>query len=240
MKKPILFLLLSLSCNVSLPSTKIEPFRIGPVELVWHTPQPEKTSCHIALLTSLSKSIDSITRFSILEYCLKNQHWSAFEHAFMTLRIYTSRAISLQLLRHQSFRFQQYSQRYGNTANIIDNELPMPDLRQVKGELDSETKKELQKEIRELFSNSLALYKKLIGLRIKTECARFVLPEITPTIVNMTGNIRSWIHFIERCSTSRNQPEMVVVANACKEMFEKIFPHTFGYLKLHRPQWGWN
>ena len=236
----IFFFVLSMAHGL-FASTAIQetPLIVGPVKLVWVTPQPEETSCYIALLTSQLPGIESIKRYDILNYCLKNNHWSAFEHAFMTLEITTSRAISLQLLRHQSFRFQQYSQRYGRSLDIIGDSLPIPELRTYRSSLSAERKQEFNAKIEELFADSLALYKELLNAGVKSECARFILPEATPTVVHMTGNIRSWIHFIERCSHPNNQPEMTVIAFACKEIFTKIFPNTFIYLKQNRSEWGW-
>jgi thymidylate synthase (FAD) len=211
----------------------------GPVELIWFTPQPEKTSAYIALLTSLPPGIDQQKRFGILNYCIKHNHWSAFEHAYMTVRITTSRAISIQLLRHRSFTWQQYSQRYGKSINVIGEALPVPELRKQKGALTSEQNKELTDRIKAVFATTYDLYKELLAAGVKSECARFILPEITPTKVHMTGNMRSWIHFIERCSTAENQEEMRVIALACKDIFRQIFPNTYKYLKQNRKKWGW-
>jgi thymidylate synthase (FAD) len=241
MNRIFIFFFISLAFLSQFTSTTAEKnsLVVGPVELVWVTQQPEETSCYIALLTSQLPSVDAIKRYDILDYCLKHNHWSAFEHAYMTLQITTSRAISLQLLRHQSFRFQQYSQRYGKSLNIIGEQLPLPELRGNRGPLSPEKQQEFDRRIETLFADSLDLYKELLAAGVKSECARFILPEITPTVVHMTGNIRSWIHFIERCSHSDNQAEMIIVAEACKEIFKEIFPHTFIYLKQNRSEWGW-
>ena len=243
MKKNVLFSI-ALSTLSVVHATEKETAQTnlesGPVRLVCVTPDAEVTSAYIALTSIMPNGdIESVKHTRVLNGHIRSSHWSALEHGYMTLRIDTSRAISLQLIRHRSFTFQQFSQKYANTISTIGTELPLPDLRKRKGTLTTEQQEDFKEKIQILFKNSLDLYKELIAAQVKTECARFILPEITPTIVHMTGNIRSWIHFIERCSGRDSQPEMHVIVAGCKEIFQQVFPNISQYLKKSRPKLGW-
>ena len=149
----------------------------------------------------------------------------------MTLEIETIRGIAAQILRHRSFTFQEFSQRYADVSYIREN-IPLPDLRRQDDknrqnsidDLDSSKVQELNKEMREHFDKSIDLYKKMLHAGVAKECARFVLPLATPTRIYMTGSCRSWIHYIDLRSGHGTQKEHKEIAEACREVFVEQFP----------------
>jgi thymidylate synthase (FAD) len=167
----------------------------------------------------------------LLKYCIKHNHWSVFEQAHMSLEIETNRGIAAQVLRHRSFTFQEFSQRYADT-NLITERIPIPELRRQDtknrqnstDDLGDYVKLKFQAEIAELFEHSNNLYKRMLEAGVAKECARFVLPLATPTRIYMTGSVRSWIHYIDLRSAHGTQKEHMDIANACKQVFIEQFP----------------
>lgn len=167
----------------------------------------------------------------LLKYCIKHQHWSVFEQAHMTLEIETNRGIAAQILRHRSFTFQEFSQRYAD-VNWLDSGIPVPDLRSQDtknrqnsiDDIPQETKEDLQIYIKNHFLSAMELYNELIRQGVAKECARFVLPLATPTRIYMTGSVRSWIHYINLRSAHGTQKEHMDIAHACRDVFVEQFP----------------
>ena len=199
------------------------------VELVSITPDAEKTMAYIARVSNPSNQGND--NFSgLLRYCIQHEHWSVFEQSFMTLEIETTRGLASQILRHRSFTFQEFSQRYAD-SNLL-GEIDLPELRRqdVKNrqnsinDLDPAIIDKLQKQMITLFSSSLALYNQMLESGVAKECARFVLPLATPTRLYMTGSCRSWIHYINLRSAHGTQKEHMDIANACKGLFIEHYP----------------
>ena len=199
------------------------------VELVSTTPDAEKTMAYIARVSNPSNQGND--NFSgLLRYCIQHEHWSVFEQSFMTLEIETTRGLAAQILRHRSFTFQEFSQRYAD-SNLL-GEIDLPELRRqdVKNrqnsinDLDPAIIDKLQKQMITLFSSSLALYNQMLESGVAKECARFVLPLATPTRLYMTGSCRSWIHYINLRSAHGTQKEHMDIANACKGLFIEHYP----------------
>ena len=167
----------------------------------------------------------------LLKYCINHQHWSVFEQAHMTLEIETNRGIAAQILRHRSFTYQEFSQRYAD-VNWLESGIPIPDLRSQDNknrqnsidDIPETTKKDLQAHISRHFAEAMDLYNELLRQGIAKECARFVLPLATPTRIYMTGSVRSWIHYINLRSAHGTQKEHMDIANACREVFVQQFP----------------
>ena len=166
----------------------------------------------------------------LIKYCIKHKHWSVFESAYMTIEIETSRGIAAQILRHRSFTFQEFSQRY-STVDIKDLSAIVPDLRkqceenkQSSIELEANKKKIYEDKVFRFYQRSLELYKEMIEDGVAKESARFVLPLGFPTKLYMTGNVRSWIHYIELREYKGTQKEHREVAKACKDIFIKRLP----------------
>ena len=199
------------------------------VELVSTTPDAEKTMAHIARVSNPNNQ-DNPNYAGLLRYCIQHEHWSVFEQSFMTLEIETTRGLAAQILRHRSFTFQEFSQRYAD-SNLL-GEIELPELRRqdVKNrqnsidDLDPAISDKLQKQMITLFSSSLALYNQMLESGVAKECARFVLPLATPTRLYMSGSCRSWIHYINLRSAHGTQKEHMDIANACKEVFMENYP----------------
>ena len=167
----------------------------------------------------------------LLKYCIKHNHWSVFEQAHMTVEIETTRGIAAQVLRHRSFTFQEFSQRYADVSYIRED-IPLPELRRQDtknrqksiDDIDAHTRQNFEIEMRKHFDASIDLYKKMLHAGIAKECARFVLPLATPTRIYMTGSCRSWIHYIDLRSAHGTQQEHKEIAEACREVFVEQFP----------------
>lgn len=200
------------------------------IKLISVTPDAEK---HIAYCARVSnpKNQDNNSFEGLLKYCIKHQHWSIFEHAFLTVEINTSLAIATQILRHRSFTFQQFSQRYADSTEL-QIEIPVPDLRKQDeknrqnstDDLGDYVKLGLQEKIRNHFQVSLQLYNYMLDMGVAKECARFVLPQATQTRLYMSGSVRSWIHYIDLRSAHGTQKEHMEVAEAIRCIFTCQFP----------------
>lgn len=203
---------------------------ISTVKLIQATPDAEK---HIAYCARVSnpKNQDNQSFEGLIKYCIRNQHWSIFEHAFITLEINTSLAIATQILRHRSFTFQQFSQRYADSTEL-QVELPVPTLRKQDtknrqnstDDLDPAFVDLIQKKIKTHFENGLSLYNHMIENGVAKESARFILPQATMTRLYMTGSARSWIHYINLRSAHGTQKEHMDIAEQCKCIFANQFP----------------
>ena len=199
------------------------------VKLISVTPDAEKTIGYIARVSN-PKNQENPNVSGLLGYCIKHQHWSVFEQAHMTLEIETTRGIAAQILRHRSFTYQEFSQRYANT-NML-GKIEVPDLRSQDDknrqnsidDIPQAQKARLQGQIQRYFSEGIDLYNELIREGIAKECARFVLPLATPTRIYMTGSVRSWIHYIDLRSAHGTQKEHMDIAEACRQIFIEQFP----------------
>ena len=200
------------------------------VKLISVTPDAEKTMAYVARVSNPSNQ-DNENYAGLLRYCIKHNHWSVFEQSHMTLEIETSRGIAAQILRHRSFTFQEFSQRYADT-NLLTGDIPVPELRRQDDknrqnstdDLEGYLKLVLETEIQEHFIRSNNLYKRLLEAGVAKECARFVLPLATTTRLYMTGSCRSWIHYIDLRSAHGTQKEHMVIAEQCREIFKEQFP----------------
>ena len=200
------------------------------VKFVTSTPDAEATMGYVARVSNPSNQ-DNPNVAGLLKYCVKHQHWSVFEQAFMTLEIETTRAIAAQILRHRSFTFQEFSQRYAD-VNWLQSGIPVPDLRNQDhknrqnsiDDIPADTKKDLQEYIHRHFAEAMDLYNQLIHQGVAKECARMVLPLATPTRIYMSGSVRSWIHYIDLRSAHGTQKEHMDIAHACRDIFVEQFP----------------
>ena len=199
------------------------------VKLITVTPNAEETMGYVARVSNPNNQ-DNPKVAGLLGYCIKHQHWSVFEQAHMTLEIETTRGIAAQILRHRSFTYQEFSQRYANT-NML-GKIEVPDLRSQDDknrqnsidDIPQDQKARLQGQIQRYFSEGIDLYNELIREGIAKECARFVLPLATPTRIYMTGSVRSWIHYIDLRSAHGTQKEHMDIAEACRQIFIEQFP----------------
>ena len=199
------------------------------VKLVSVTPDAEKLMAYVARVSNPSNQ-DNEKFAGLLKYCIQHQHWSVFEQSSMTLEIETTRAIAAQILRHRSFTFQEFSQRYAASTALGSIDLPELRKQDLKNRqnstdyLDPKMVETLNKQMETLFSSSLALYNQMLEDGVAKECARMVLPLCTPTRIYMTGSCRSWIHYINLRSAHGTQKEHMEIAEACRKVFTEQFP----------------
>jgi len=199
------------------------------VKLVSVTPDAEKTMAYIARVSNPANQENE--NFSgLLAYCIKHQHWSVFEQSSMTVEIETTRAIAAQILRHRSFTFQEFSQRYAMSNELGKIELPQLRRQDKKNrqnsidDLDPFVQQKLEAQMITLFSSAQSLYNQMIEEGVAKECARMVLPLCTPTRIYMTGSCRSWIHYINLRSAHGTQKEHMEIAEECRDVFVETFP----------------
>jgi len=210
------------------------------VKLVSVTPNAEQTMAYIARVSNPNNQ-ENPNYAGLLKYCIKHNHWSVFEQATMTLEIETTRGIAAQILRHRSFTFQEFSQRYADTSLITEN-IPLPDLRRQDtknrqnstDDLPTDLKIELYSKIQDHFDAAQNLYKELLEADVAKECARFVLPLATPTRLYMTGSVRSWLHYIDLRSAHGTQKEHMQIAEAVRCIFTCQFPAVSAALEWTR------
>ncbi len=199
------------------------------VKFVSITPDAEKTMAYIARVSN-PKNQDNENFSGLLRYCINHQHWSVFEQSSMTLEIETTRGIAAQILRHRSFTYQEFSQRYAD-SNLL-GEVELPELRRQDDknrqnsidDLEPEMVEKFNRQMNTLFSSAFGLYNQMLQAGVAKECARFVLPLATPTKLYMTGSCRSWIHYINLRSAHGTQKEHMDIANTCKKIFIEQFP----------------
>ena len=199
------------------------------VSLVSVSPDAEKHMAYCARVSNPNNQ-DNENYAGLLRYCIKHQHWSIFEQAFMTLEINTTRGLAAQILRHRSFTFQEFSQRYAD-AKLLET-IELPELRRQDSknrqnsidDLDPAVVEKLEKQMNTLFSSAFSLYNQMLDSGVAKECARMVLPLCTPTRIYMTGSCRSWIHYINLRSAHGTQKEHMDIANACRKVFIEQFP----------------
>jgi len=199
-------------------------------KLVSVTPDAEQTMAYIARVSNPSNQ-DNEKYSGLLRYCIKHNHWSVFEQSTMTLEISTTRAIAAQILRHRSFTYQEFSQRYADSS-LLGEKIPLPELRRQDtknrqnsiDDLDPFLIQNLELQMQTLFDSSMALYQQMLERGVAKECARNVLPLCTPTKIYMTGSCRSWIHYITLRTANGTQKEHMQVAEDAKTVFMEQFP----------------
>ena len=206
-------------------------------KLIWVTPDAEKLIGKIARVSNPNNE-DNPEVNGLLRYLIKHKHWSPFEMASMCVEIHTTRAISPQILRHRSFSFQEFSQRYAIPTDTFATVLPdlrRQDTKNRQNSIDDieEVRKEYYEEkIDEHFRESVALYESMLHSGVAKECARAVLPLNTVTRLYMSGTLRSWLHYIDLRGANGTQKEHMQIAESVKEIFTSEFP------TISRAMWG--
>ena len=180
---------------------------------------------YCARVSNPSNQMNTETAPKLLKYLIKHHHWSPFEMASVTVEIVTSRAIAAQILRHRSFAFQEFSQRYSVATKLEDIQWRMQGKtnRQV-GDAEVDLSPEKIELVNQALNSSLKAYDSLIEAGVAKECARMVLPLTTQTTMYMTGTLRSWIHYIELRAKEDTQKEHREIAVGIKNIFIKEFP----------------
>jgi thymidylate synthase (FAD) len=206
-------------------------------KLIWITPDTEKLVGKIARVSNPSNE-DNPDVDKLLRYLIKHKHWSPFEMASMCVEIQTTRAISAQILRHRSFSFQEFSQRYAIPTDTFATVLP--DLRRQDtknrqnsiDDLPEETREYYKQRIDDHFRESVNLYESLLHSNVAKECARSVLPLNTVTRLYMSGTIRSWLHYVDLRGANGTQREHMQIAASVGEILDTELPN------ISRAMWG--
>jgi len=212
----------------------------GVGDLAGHSPQD--IISYVARVSNPHNQSNFHTAAGLLKYCIKHQHWSIFETVSMTMEINTTRGIAAQILRHRSFTFQEFSQRYADTK-LLGTSIDVPELRRQDtknrqnslDDLPPGLVQDYQKKISKHFDKSMELYNDLLDVGVAKESARFVLPLATPTRLYMTGNVRSWITYIQLRIANGTQKEHQEIAEECKKVFICMFPDIAKALEWECP-----
>ena len=199
------------------------------VKLISVTPDAEKHMAYVARVSN-PKNQDNEKFAGLLKYCIQHGHWSVFEQAHMTVEIETTRGLAAQILRHRSFTYQEFSQRYADSS-LLGDTIPLPELRSQDtknrqnsiDDVDQFVKQDFELKMQRHFVDGMKLYKEMLDAGIAKECARFVLPLATPTRLYMTGSVRSWVHYIDLRSAHGTQKEHMDVAKAIRGIFCEQF-----------------
>ena len=198
-------------------------------ELIWVTPDAEQLIGRIARVSNPNNE-DNPEVEKLIRYLIKHKHWSPFEMVSMCVEIHTTRAISPQILRHRSFSFQEFSQRYAIPTDTFATVLP--DLRRQDtknrqnsiDDVESQTKEYYKQRIDDHFRESVLLYESLLHSGVAKECARSVLPINTVTRLYMTGTLRSWLHYVDLRKSNGTQEEHRRVAESIGNILYQEFP----------------
>ena len=194
---------------------------------------PQEVISYVARVSNPHNQENFRTAAGLLKYCIKHEHWSIFETASMTVEINTNRGIAAQILRHRSFTFQEFSQRYADT-NLLSDDIPVPELRKQDtknrqnstNDLAPGVTKQYSKKIQDHFREGMKLYDNLLDNGVAKESARFVLPLATPTRIYMTGSCRSWLHYISLRTANGTQEEHRLIAEDARSVFKCVFPQV--------------
>jgi len=208
------------------------------VEYVHSTPEGDDLVAYMARVSNPNNQNNKETSLKLIKYLIKHKHWSPFEMVSMCVKINTTRSIAAQILRHRSFSFQEFSQRYAEVTQfpvIQDLRRQDPKNRQNSiDDVDDYTKQDCEVRLQNHYQHSIDLYNHMIKAGIAKECARDVLPLATPTTLYMHGNLRSWLHFVDLRSSNGTQLEHMNIANQIYELIALHFPKCYaGFTDSH-------
>ena len=202
------------------------------VNYIHSTPKGDDLVAYMARVSNPNNQNNTETSAKLINYLIRHKHWSPFEMVNMCVEVHTTRSIAAQILRHRSFSFQEFSQRY---AVVADNPV-VPDLRRQDAknrqnsidDLDPFTKQTFQIKAQAVFEQAQMLYDEMLGAGVAKECARDILPLSTPTKLYMNGTLRSWMHYCELRCANGTQEEHKRIATQCKNIIRAYFPKVYG------------
>ena len=200
-------------------------------EYIHSTPDGDNLVAYMARVSNPSNQNNTATAPKLIRYLIKHKHWSPFEMVSMCIKIQTTRSVAAQILRHRSFSFQEFSQRY---AEVIDQPFTQDLRRQDQknrqnsiDDFDPYEKQQFQLQLQQHYQQSLWLYKQMLQAGVAKECARDVLPLSTPTTLYMHGNLRSWLTYVDLRSGHGTQLEHKMIADSVKELIATHFPQCY-------------
>jgi len=201
------------------------------VQLVHVTPNAEELISYMARVSNPSNQSNTETSPRLIRYLIKHKHWSPFEMVNMCVEIETTRSIAAQILRHRSFSFQEFSQRYATASQLGNPVIPELRLQDTKNRQNSiEVEEEdlfLKQRIDYLYKHSQQVYEALLEAGVAKECARDVLPLSTPTRLYMNGTLRSWLHYCDLRCANGTQKEHKLIADGVKQLIATEFPQVY-------------
>jgi thymidylate synthase (FAD) len=201
------------------------------VQLVHSTPNGDNLIAYMARVSNPENQNNTETSERLINYLMKHKHWSPFEMVNMCVEIKTTRAISAQILRHRSFSFQEWSQRYAevNTRPVVPNvrRQDITNRQNSTDDMDPSVVQEFQLKASQLYDQSMWLYKEMLSAGVAKECAREILPLSSPTTMYMNGTLRSWIHYCDLRCGNGTQYEHRVIAEQCRGLIETEFPKVY-------------
>ena len=201
--------------------------------LISITPNAEEQIVYMARVSNPNNQANAGTAPRLIKYLIKHKHWSPFEMATMQVEINTTRAIAAQVLRHRSFSFQEFSQRYSDVSALPPLGLPHLRTQDAKNKqashdnLDPKIKDWFEPMIYKLYAEAQDLYQAMLDHGIAKECARSVLPLGTPTRMYMSGTIRSWLHYVKIRAGEETQLEHRLIAVQIKDIIEEQLPNVY-------------
>lgn len=199
------------------------------VSYVHHTPGGDDLVAYMARVSNPNNQTNTKTSEKLIKYLIKHQHWSPFEMVSMCVEINTTRSVAAQILRHRSFSFQEFSQRYSEVdllGSPLQPEFRLQDSKNRQNSIDGTIAGEpwYRKEIDDLYNTSLGLYNRLLAKGIAKEVARDILPLSSPTRMYMHGTLRSWIHYVQLRDGNGTQREHQYIAQQVKELLAEYYP----------------
>ncbi len=219
--------------SLPFPNPKMTSYPSSDVKLKWITPDAGHMIAELARVSNPANQASRETAPRLIKYLIKHEHWSPFEMASMCVEINTTRAISAQIIRHRSFSYQEFSQRYsdvGHLGSAVIPHLRRQDLKNRQNSINDLTAEEVSgfyRRISELFEEAEHLYMEMVSAGVAKECARAVLPLNSRTRIYMTGTIRSWIHYLQIRSGPETQLEHREIALAIITIFEREMPDVY-------------
>jgi len=199
------------------------------VSLIHSTPDGEQLIAYMARVSNPNNQ-DNPSYSKLIKYLITHKHWSPFEMVNMCVEIKTTRSVAAQILRHRSFSFQEFSQRYGKTDRALPTDIRRQDKTNRQNSIDNMdlyTVQDFQIKQQSLFDMSYKLYEEMLAAGVAKECARDVLPLCTPTKLYMNGTLRSWLHYCDLRCANGTQKEHKDIADACKELIKEAFPVVY-------------
>ena len=200
------------------------------VELIHSTQNGEELIAQMARVSNPSNQ-NNPSYSKLIRYLITHKHWSPFEMVNLCVKIKTTRSVAAQILRHRSFSFQEFSQRYAEVTEFPQiPDLRRQDLKNRQNSIDdvpSDKKQHFQDRIHDIFTQSLSLYNEMIEEGLAKECVRDILPLATPTTLYMNGTLRSWLHYCDLRTANGTQQEHKYIAESAKSIIQQQFPQVY-------------
>ena len=207
------------------------------VKYIHSTPDGDNLVAYMARVSNPANQDNKDTAPKLINYLIKHKHWSPFEMVSMCVEIETTRSIAAQILRHRSFSFQEFSQRYAQVTDPpVIPDLRRQDFKNRQNSIDDFNpieKQHFQVQLKQHYDQAMYLYKQMLQAGVAKECAREVLPLSSKTKLYMHGTLRSWLTYCDLRSAHGTQLEHKIIADQCKELIAAHFPQCYTGMWSH-------